>query len=35
MGWCNDTRSKKYNKLINANKDIKLSYEKYIKMVQV
>lgn len=31
MGWCNDTRSTKYNKLINIRRDIKLSYEKLFR----
>tara|TARA_Y100000591_G_C21593360_1_gene574333 strand:+ start:254 stop:751 length:498 start_codon:yes stop_codon:yes gene_type:complete len=28
MGWCNDSRSKNYNKLIKIGKQTKISYEK-------
>ncbi len=31
MGWCNDPKSKKYNKLILINKKIKINYEKMFR----
>ena len=31
MGWCNDSSSSKYNKLINISRDIKFNYEKLFR----
>ena len=31
MGWCNDPKSKYYNKLIKIKKDLKISYEKLFR----
>mgnify|MGYP001184378574 CR=1 FL=1 len=31
MGWCNDSRSKNYNKLIKIGKQTKISYEKMFR----
>ena len=31
MGWCDDPKSKNYNKLIKIKKDLKISYEKLFR----
>jgi L,D-peptidoglycan transpeptidase YkuD (ErfK/YbiS/YcfS/YnhG family) len=31
MGWCDDSNSKFYNKLINIKKNLKISYEKFYR----
>ena len=34
MGWCDDVRSKDYNKLIRINKNFKFRYENLFEKIE-